>query len=40
MRAAVITQLGAPPAQTEHPAPTRESGQTLLEVAAASVEPR
>ena len=39
MRAAVITELGAPPSLTEHPAPTRGSGQTLIEVAAAPLNP-
>ena len=39
MRAAVITELGKPPAQADHPAPERGSGQTLLEVAAAPLNP-
>ena len=39
MRAAVITELGAPPAGAEHPAPSRGPGQTLLEVAAAPLNP-
>lgn len=39
MRAAVITELGAPPQQADHPAPERGSGQTLIEVAAAPLNP-
>ncbi len=39
MRAAVITTLGSPPSQADHPAPTRGAGQTLLEVAAAPLNP-
>jgi NADPH2:quinone reductase len=39
MRAAVITDLGSPPSQNDHPEPLRGKGQTLLEIAAAPLNP-
>lgn len=39
MRAAIVTELGSPPTHGDHPVPTRSSGQTLIEVLAAPLNP-